>query len=266
MHIDAVKTRVLQPPKDDLLAVLEAHLPRLDSKSVVVVSSKIVAIWQGRCEHIPHGADVRQLKSDIAMREADSYLDRDERYPYARHFTMFEGVLGSVAGIDESNSDGWLTLLPKHADAVAEELRSHIRTIRDVADLGVIISDSRGRPMRNGVTGLALGHAGFEAMYDYRGQKDLFGRPLKYERLNVADGLAAAASVVMGEGAESTPLAVITDIPHISFTTNYSDDALLTKTVTLENDVFARFFKDLPWKKGGTFSSAESEPDEPQSI
>ncbi len=79
--------------------------------------------------------------------------------------------------------------------------------------LGVIITDSRISPMRVGVTGFALGYTGFRGVRDYRGKKDLFGRKLKVTMTDVADSLATAATLVMGEGAERQPLAIIEDAP-----------------------------------------------------
>jgi F420-0:gamma-glutamyl ligase len=249
MQIEAVRTRILHPPKDDLLAVLDESLSALEERSIVVVSSKVVAIWQGRC--VPVEKDVRAQKESLAKREAERYLERDDAFAYSRLFTVYEGVFGSVAGIDESNGDDFLVLLPKDAARAAADIRAHL-TVRDgLAACGVVISDSRTMPMRNGALGVSLAHAGFQAVHDYRGSRDVFGRTLQFERANIADSIAAAAVLSMGEGDERTPLAVCTGVPHAAFGDETAEDPFLQASVPMDEDVFAQFFAPHPWKKGG---------------
>lgn len=249
MIATAIKTRPLEPPYDDLLEVLDASLGKLHEGSIVVVSSKVVAIWQGRCEKIPtEHADV--YKEMLVKREADKYLEKDAMYRFSRLFTIFEGLFGSSAGIDESNGHGWYVLLPKGSDTAADAIRTHLKTRDGLNNLGVVIVDSRSVPMRNGVTGVALGHAGFNALYDYRGKEDIFGRTLKFERTNVADCLASSATLMMGEGDECTPLVVFEDVPRVVFTDAQETDFMLTKSVDMHDDVFAQFFEKQDWQQG----------------
>jgi coenzyme F420-0:L-glutamate ligase/coenzyme F420-1:gamma-L-glutamate ligase len=114
------------------------------------------------------------------------------------------------AGIDLSNvrseSGGpRALLLPRDPDASAEELRTALRHLRGV-EPGIIISDSFGRPWRNGVTNVALGAAGVPALVDRRGDPDLYGRPLQVTEVAWADAVAAAAGLMMGEAAEGSPV------------------------------------------------------------
>ena len=251
MKIEAIRTRVLKPPKDDLLEVLAGYLPPLEENSVVVISSKVVAIWQGRCEKMPEGSsdDVRLVKDALAREESEAHLERDMRYKYSRLWTVYEGVLTGRAGIDESNGEGYFILLPKDAKKAAQDIRAYLREQRGVEALGIIITDSRSVPMRNGTLGVALGHAGMSALYDYRGRKDIFGRMLEFERMNVVDSLATAANLVIGEGDENTPLAVCTDIPHAVFTDDEASDPLLHAEVTMDEDLFAQFLAPHEWQK-----------------
>lgn len=254
MHIEAIQTRALIPPQDDLLAVLDAALPTLQEKSVVVVSSKVVAIWQGRCERIPEGTEeeIRECKKELALRESSLYLEKNEGFPYSRLFTIGEGVFGSNAGIDESNGQGYFVLLPKDTQQAASRILSHLVGTRGVKELGVIVTDSRTTPMRNGTTAIALGHAGVVPLYDYRGREDIFGRTLNVERMNIVDSLATAANLVIGEGSECTPLAICTDVPHLEFGLGQSGDFMLNPKVSMNDDVFAQFLKPHPWKRGGS--------------
>jgi coenzyme F420-0:L-glutamate ligase/coenzyme F420-1:gamma-L-glutamate ligase len=121
------------------------------------------------------------------------------------------GVILANAGIDRSNlagSDEAALLLPVDPDASAAGLRQRLQTDFGVK-LGVIVTDSIGRAWRLGTVGTAIGCAGVLALQDLRGQRDLFGRQLQVSEVAVADSLAAAAVLVMGEAAEGTPLVLI---------------------------------------------------------
>lgn len=103
------------------------------------------------------------------------------------------------AGIDESNGDGKCIMLPSDSYASAYDIWFKIREKYSIANLGIIITDSRTIPFRNGTTGISLGHAGFRGIHDYVGKLDIFGRPFSYARTNVSDALAVAAVHTMGE-------------------------------------------------------------------
>jgi F420-0:gamma-glutamyl ligase len=258
MHVIALHSKPLLPPKDDLYARLDESLASLGrpmpERAVVAVSSKVVAIGEGRCVLIPEGAseeERKECKHALARSEADLYLQPDPASPHGRAFTVTHGAFVGVAnaGIDESNGNGYFILWPKDPMRSAEEIRAHLRKRHAVEELGVIITDSTSVPMRNGVMGVTIGYSGFRAQYDYRGKPDIFGRLLKFERLNVADSLATAATLAMGEGNGCTPFVLIEDIPNITFAETESDDPLLALSVSMENDLFAPFFKNASWRK-----------------
>ncbi len=252
MRTTAIQTRPLLPPSDDLRAVLAESLPaHIPERSVLVVSSKVVAISQGRCESIPEGVDVAAYKEALIRREAGYFLAKDHRYPYPRTFTITEGSLISSAGIDQSNGAGFFILWPKDPMAAARGLRDYVKAIRPVLEFGLIISDSHSSPLRNGALGFGIGYFGIQAQFDYRHTPDIFGRHLQFERLNVIDSLAASAGVVMGEGGECTPLVLIEEIPHATFAEEESLDPMLRLQVPLAEDVFAPFFADAKWQRGG---------------
>ena len=123
------------------------------------------------------------------------------------------GLIMANAGIDHSNVESdfpeeMLLLLPDDPDASATQLRDNIFERFGVA-VGVIINDSVGRPFRTGTTGLAIGIAGLPAVADLRGDKDLFGRELRVSEEAVGDEIAAAASLVQGQGAEGKPVVLL---------------------------------------------------------
>jgi F420-0:gamma-glutamyl ligase len=256
MIITPVTTRTLIPPKDDLLTVINELDLSLKEGSVVAVTAKVVAIHQGRSVLIPEDAlEAATLKDGLIISEAETYLDRNLRVPFPRMFTIYEGTFCSSCGIDSSNSNGYFTLLPRDSSEFAEMLRAQLCEKYSITDLGIIITDSRSFPMRNGTVGVTIGYAGFNALYDYRDSADLFGRPFKAERINVADCLASASILAMGEGAEATPIVIMSDIPHIVFTQDLpSDDFMLSLKVPMELDVFTQFYCDQPWKQGGRYA------------
>lgn len=120
------------------------------------------------------------------------------------------GFICANAGVDRSNvpGEGNVALLPKRPDRVAQEIRRKIRKLtgRDVA---VIISDTHGRPLREGEINMAIGVAGINPIRDLRGEKDLFGYVLRVKRTAIADELSSAAELVIGQADEGIPVAII---------------------------------------------------------
>ncbi len=214
-----VVTRVLQPPKDDLLAVLAASLPPLRERDIVVVSSKVVAIDEGRC--VPKaGFD----KAAFLRAEAELIIPRDY---WSTPLTVSRHAFVSGCGLDESNGDGYLIQLPVDVFASAKRLYEHLREQSGCAELGVVITDSASAPFRYGAHGVALSWWGFEPLQNHIDRTDLFGREIHYERSNLVDGLAAGAVVVMGEVDECTPVVIVRGVPRVLFTERDTRDELL---------------------------------------
>jgi dihydrofolate synthase / folylpolyglutamate synthase len=95
-----------------------------------------------------------------------------------------------------------------------------------------------------------LAHSGFQAINDYRGTPDLFGRPLRMTKVNVVDALATAAVVVMGEGNEQTPLALIRDISFVAFQDrNPTEEELQGLHIELDDDLYAPLLTSVPWQR-----------------
>jgi coenzyme F420-0:L-glutamate ligase / coenzyme F420-1:gamma-L-glutamate ligase len=125
------------------------------------------------------------------------------------------GFILANAGIDRSNVEGddRVLLLPVDADASAARIRAKLRTSAGV-DVAVLIIDSIGRPWRLGTAGTAIGASGMPTLLDMRGNPDLNGRPLESTDIAVADELAAAASLVMGQANEGTPIVLARGVPY----------------------------------------------------
>jgi len=203
MIIQPIKTRVFKEG-DNLFTFITGYLKKLPNKSVVVITSKIVALAEKRT------AIVENTMTKERLIRAESDFTIPTKYVW---LTIKDGMVMASAGIDESNANGKLILLPKDSFKIARFLRHKLLKHYGIKHLGILITDSRTMPLRAGITGVALGYAGFCGIKDYRGTSDIFGRKFKFSRTDVADSLAAAAVFVMGEGNEQQPLAIIKKIP-----------------------------------------------------
>lgn len=250
MIVTPIKTRVLVPPQDDLLTVIQKSLPRLREHSVLVITSKVVSIWQGRC--IPK--EKYPDKDELIKKEADFYLPRTTTpHAWVMH-TIKNNIFIPSAGVDESNADDHYILWPKNPAATAKRIWQWARKSYGVKNLGIIISDSHSIPLRRGMMGFALSYYGFRPLKEYRGTKDLFGREMKMTQANYPDALASAAVLAMGEGDESMPLAVIRDIPNIVFTARpyRSRRPHSSFEIKTREDLYYPLLSSVPWKKGGS--------------
>jgi coenzyme F420-0:L-glutamate ligase/coenzyme F420-1:gamma-L-glutamate ligase len=146
-----------------------------------------------------------------------------------------QGLICANSGIDRSNVPGNsnVALLPEDSDQSAQVIRKKIMQITG-KDVAVIVSDTHGRPLRQGEINIALGVAGFEPLRDRRGEKDLFGYKIKVKRTAIADELASAAELVIGQTNEAVPVAIIRGYPYPK-----SEKAKATKLIRPpEEDLF----------------------------
>jgi dihydrofolate synthase / folylpolyglutamate synthase len=244
MKVTPIKTEPVNGP-GNLTSLIDRYIPSLPDQTIVAVTSKIISICEGRL--LPIG-DVSNLEA-LVRQEAD-YYRAPTGNPHGYHVTIKSSVLVASAGIDRSNGDGHYVLWPADPQASANALRRHLAARPGARHVGVVITDSRSTPLRRGTLGVALAHSGFAALRHYAGRPDLFGRPLKTETAGLADGLAAAAVAVMGEGAESTPLALIEDLGFLEFQDRDPTPAELSELrLSPERDFFAELFARIPWDK-----------------
>jgi len=246
--VTAFKTKKITPRDTNIFKILDRYLPRLKDKSVVAVTSKIVAIVEGNVVKISEGD-----KDKIIIQEAEYYLPRSSS-KYNVLLTIKENAINFSSGVDESNSKGYYVLWPKDSQKSANEIREHLVKKHKKKNLGVIITDTTSVPLRWGQRGVfVLAHSGFSALNSYIGKPDIFGRLLKMTSASISDALGTAAVVVMGEGAEQTPLAVIEDIPFVKFKQRNPTARELNKLkMPLQDDLYAPLLKAVKWKKGGS--------------
>lgn len=240
MIVTPVKTRTVKV-SDDLNSLLDEYLPAIPKPAIVAVSSKVVALCEGAVVPVA-GTDRREL----IKKEADYLLSPTDN-PYGFGITIKDHALVAAAGIDSAGLD--FVLWPRDPQATANNLRRHLTKTFGLA-VGVIITDSHHQPMRRGTSGFAVAHSGFAALQSYIGTPDAFGDPIYFKTSSILEGLAAAAVVTMGDGGEHTPISVITDIPFVEFQArNPTAAELKILNVTPENDLFAEFYKRVPWDK-----------------
>ena len=214
---------------DILLNSLEDTGIILQGSDILVLAQKIVSKTEGRMVNLaditpsPRAIELApQLEKDPRLVEL-ILQESNEVLRVRKGVIVVEHKLGFVcanAGIDHSNvmGDGdaieeYVLLLPKDPDASARKLREEINE-RTGKTIGVMIIDSHGRAWRNGTVGICIGLSGIPAMVDERGWRDLFGYTLKATVVGVADELAAAASLVMGQAAEGTPAVHVRGFPY----------------------------------------------------
>lgn len=218
-------------PGDDLadliLQALERGGERLKDGDVVVVAQKIVSKSEGRTvaidtvEPSPRAVQLAQETGrdarivELILSESEEVLRSSYDVIVVVHRL---GFVMANAGIDQSNvaqgnGAGVALLLPLDPDASSTALREALRR-RTGADVGIIINDSHGRPFRTGTVGVALGVAGLPGLLDLRGRPDLFDRKLRITEVGLADELAAAASLLMGQADEGRPVVLVRGVPY----------------------------------------------------
>ncbi len=234
-------------PGDDLLSFIKEALPTLAEESIVVVTSKIVSLAENRV--VPVKSGTKQEKLDLARQEADYYID-ESHSQFNLLITIRDHLVAVNAGLDQSNVEGHYLLLPKKPQESATRIWHYLREAYDLEKVGVIITDSKTIPLKWGTMGASLAYCGFQALVNKVGQPDLFGRSLEMTKVNVAEGLAAAAVVEMGEVAEAQPLAVITGANQAIFQDHPpTEEELAETTIELEDDVYGPMLTAAPWIK-----------------
>ncbi|MFD3517047.1 coenzyme F420-0:L-glutamate ligase [Streptomyces sp. NPDC058657] len=189
---------------DDLAKLIAGAEPALADGDVLLVTSKIVSKAEGRI---------------VAADSREEAIDAETVRVVARRGTLRivenrQGLVMAAAGVDASNTPaGTVLLLPEDADASARAIRDGVRDALGV-EVGVVVTDTFGRPWRSGLTDVAIGAAGVRVLDDLRGGTDAYGNPLSATIVATADELAAAGDLVKGKAA-GLPVAVVRGLPHV---------------------------------------------------
>ena len=229
MRLFAVPGLPMIKPGDDLPSLIVGHLQaggeRLRAGDIVVIAQKVVSKAEGRLVRVNDVAASEQAQELAATvgkdpRVIQVVLDDSRALLRVRRGLLVveqrSGWVCANAGVDRSNvqPDGesdYLALLPQDADASAESIRARLAELSGIGplDLAVIINDSHGRAWRVGTVGVAIGCAGLPPVWNQRGLHDLYGYELVASEECIADELAAAASLVMGQSDEGRPVVVV---------------------------------------------------------
>lgn len=213
-----------------LLRSIHQNELELQNGDVLVLAQKIVSKVEGRLvdlntieptERALKLAEISQKDPrfvEMVLKESNSVVRAGLNTLIVEHK---QGFICANAGIDHSNvrgpgsdHDSWVLLLPENADKSAEALRHEIENQTGMK-IGILIIDSHGRAWRNGVVGITIGIAGLPGVIDSRGEPDLFGFKLRVTTIGAADELAAAASLIMGQAAEGTPVVHVRGFPYL---------------------------------------------------
>ncbi len=239
-----IKTSKIKSFKCNLNDLFDKYLPKIKEGSILAITSKIISICEGRVVKI--GA----IKKEKLIRsEADLFLPYYNKYKFM--LTIKNNILIPTAGIDESNGNGYYILWPKNPQKSANRIRKYLRNRFKIKKVGVIITDSTASPLRRGIKGIAIAHSGFKALNNYIGRKDIFGKKLEVTQANIVDSLATASVLLMGEGREQTPLAIIENIPFVKFYSRNPTRAELSNLrIGIKQDLYYPLLKKAGWQKG----------------
>lgn len=214
---------------DIVVHALQENSILLEDNDILVFAQKIISKAEGRAVNLATVTPSARALELAQQTEKDARVvelilqECNEVLRTRVGAIIVEHKLGFVcanAGIDHSNVAGtgdsveeWVLLLPAEPDHSAERIRDAVQ-YKTGNRIGILIIDSHGRAWRNGTVGVTIGFAGLPGLLDLRGRPDLFGYTLQVTQVGVADELAAAASLVMGQAAEGTPVVHVRGFPY----------------------------------------------------
>lgn len=219
----------------------------LQDGDLVIIASKVIAVEQNRiidlntilasekAKRLAKKANLSPQFIELVLKESDGVIGA---VPGAL-LTLRNGDVNANAGIDKSNAGlNKAILLPDKPDEFAKNFKKELEKRVNVSSLGVIIVDSTTRPLRIGTVGLAIGSAGFPAIVDIRGEKDLFGYEMKITFRNLADNIASGANILMGESSESVPFVIVRGLNSLVTNYHWSDRAISDLRIEPEKCLF----------------------------
>lgn len=225
-----IKTGIAFAPKHDFYSLFSDANPEIHDGDIVFITSKILAIHQGRCIKI--SPDVK--KEDLIRQEADKIV---AHHPIHGHFlTLKDGIFVGSAGIDESNGNGYYIMWPNNLISLLSEIHEFITKKYEITNLGVVTTDSVVLPMRKGTVGRSIASVGFNPNIDCIQKPDIFGHKMQVTTINITDNLAGAAVFLMGETNECQPMVIARGAENIEFGKNFNSDLLKIKK---DDDLFS---------------------------
>ena len=246
MKITAFKTPIIKPG-ENLQQHIAAAIPDLPEKSFLVIASKIISTSENRL--VPKTEGTRAEKHALIRQEAELYTEPNQS-EYDIMLTIKRNWMFVNAGIDESNADNHYILWPEDLQQSTNHLWKWARDHYQVKDLGLVVTDSTSIPLNWGVFGRGIAYCGFWPLKNYIGTPDLYGRLMKMEQVSILQSVASAAVLEMGEGNESTPLAVVEDVKQVKFQDHLpTQDELDELKIDIKDDVYAPLLTQVNWNK-----------------
>lgn len=249
MRVTSIKTGIIRKG-NSLFEVISENIKRLPEESILVIAAKIVSICQDRLINDKRGSK-NFRKYELIKKEADYFLDPLES-KYGVACTIKNNILCINAGVNECNAEEGYILLPEDIQNTTNDIWKFLRSHYSVKKIGVIIADSTILPLRWGAIGIAVSYCGFNPLYEYRNERDIFGKKLSFSQINVVDALAISAVLEMGEAGEKRPLCIIEEVSNkVIFQNKVPSQRELKKfLVDIKNDPFAPVLEMVNWKKG----------------
>lgn len=243
-----IKTkRLLKNPLKEIFKIAKKKLKNGD---ILVLTSKIVSLEYGGLidlKNVVLSQEAQKLAkkyavspqfAELAIKESDAILGGVK----GAILTLKSGILMANAGIDLSNlPQNYVVKLPKNIEKIADEIRRKIKRISG-KKIGLIISDSVCLPLRLGTHHFALAISGFNGIIDERGKKDLYNKKMKITTHNIADEIASAAGLIMGERSAKIPAVIIRGLP-VKFTNLSAKKLTKELIISRNNDLFKNILK-----------------------
>lgn len=227
--------------------ILHEEKFNLEEGDLVIIASKVIAVEQKRiidlnsviasdkAKNLASKANLSPQFVELILKESDSIIGA---VPGAL-LTLRNGDVNANAGVDKSNAGlNKAILLPDKPDEFSKTFKQELEKRLKVSSLGIIVADSTTRPLRIGTVGLAIGSAGFPAIADIRGEKDLFGYEMKITLRNLADNIASGANILMGESSESIPFVVVRGLKSLINKYHWNDRAISDLRIEPEKCLF----------------------------
>lgn len=241
MKFIPIKTRPLNPPKDDLFDVIDNYLNDLKDGDILFITSKVVAIHQWKCVK----NDWSISKKSLIEKEADKFLKTDVVPGKDIYLTLKNNILIPSAWIDESNANWYFILWPDNLEKFCLEVHDFLTKKFNINNLWIVITDSTTRPLKWWVVGIWIYSYWFVPLQDERWKKDIFWKELEITQINIVDALSASAVYLMWEWAETQPIVIARDILWIT----YSRQVWLYENMLIppEKDLYSELLKPLLW-------------------
>lgn len=237
MKFFPIKTSIMNPPKDDLFQVFDKFIFDIKEKDIIFITSKIVAIHQGKCIKTE-----KINKKDLIKKEKDKWIKSDIVPWRDIYLTIKNNTLIASAWIDESNANWFYILWPENLKKISQEIHNYFCKRFNIKNLWIIITDSATRPLKLWVVGIWIYSYGINPLRDERWKKDIFWRDLKITQINIIDSLTPIAVYLMWEGSEKSWIVIWRDINWVEFSTKYKYEDI---NIKIKEDLYYPILKNF---------------------